>query len=141
MDPMPEKDQTLPRETGEDAEMPQEAGVPSFAEEDTGDLDAEMADRVVFTRVVRHFVMKQPGVAALPGSWWRRLRRTSGVDIGLGRQGALHVTVTIIARYGFDLRTLGQRVQETAAASIRRLSGRPVKRVNVRIAGIRGTQR
>lgn len=109
-------------------------------ESDLLPIELELADRTVFARVARHHAQLQPGVAGFDGAFHEWLRGASGISVRIVRGGALDITVRIHAEYGTAVLDLGRRVQEAVACAVRRLSDRPIQRINVQITHILGAE-
>jgi uncharacterized alkaline shock family protein YloU len=62
---------------------------------------------------------------------WLRIRRAPGVRVRLDAEGRLHIAVSVVVRYGTDLRRLGNAVQESVVIAVRGLCEYPVGRVDV----------
>lgn len=112
---------------------------PPYAE-DALPLELELADRTVYARVARHHAQLQPGVAGFDGALSEWLRGASGISVRIVRGGALDITVRIHAEYGAKVLDLGRRVQEAVARAVRRLSDRPIQRIDVQITNILGAE-
>jgi len=100
----------------------------------------ELADRTVYARVARHHAQLQPGVAGFEGALREWLRGAPGISVRIVRGGALDISVRVHAEYGVGVVDLGRRVQEAVAGAMRRLSSRPIQRIDVRITNILGAE-
>ncbi len=120
-------------------DSPAPARIPIFDSEQVLPIELELSDRTVYARVARHHAKLQPGVVGFDATLAEWLRGSSGVSMRITRNGALDISVRIHAEYGVSLPALGRCVQEAVARAMRRLSDRPIHRIEIQIAGIADT--
>ncbi len=96
----------------------------------------------VYTKVAAHEACLQDGVIRLHTGIGGRLglSRTPGVVTRIDEDGALQLDISVIVRYGSDLRRVGPAIQEAVLDAIRRLSDQPVGQINVYMADIEFTR-
>jgi len=95
-------------------------------------------DMSVYAKVAAHETLKQDGVVRLNAGFTEKLgmSRTPGVTARIDDDGSLQLDVSIVVRYGSDLRLIGPAIQEAVINAIRAMSDQPVGQINVYIADI-----
>jgi len=64
------------------------------------------------------------------------MRKISGVAIRRDKEDRLHLDISIIVKYGTDLRKLGSDIQNAVVRAIAQESAEPVAQINVVVADI-----
>lgn len=95
-------------------------------------------DLTVYAKVAAYETLKQEGVVRLNAGFTEKLGigRTPGVSVRLEEDGALQLDISVVVRYGADLRNVGPAIQEAVLNSLRQMSDQPVGQINVYIADI-----
>lgn len=91
---------------------------------------------VICAKVAAHEARLQDGVVRL-GRGLQALvsRRAPGARVRIAPDGSLHIDVSVVVRYGTDLRALAPSIQRAVIGGVGRISERPVGTVNVHVAG------
>jgi len=105
---------------------------------DSAALGKHEVDMSVYAKVAAHETLSQEGVVRLNSGFTDKIgmSKTPGLTTRLDDDGRLQIDVSIIVRYGTDLRRLGPAIQEAVLTGIRRMSDQPVGQINVFIADI-----
>jgi uncharacterized alkaline shock family protein YloU len=105
-------------------------------------LGRQEVNMSVYTKVAAHEACLQDGVVRLHTGVGGKLglRRTPGVVTRIDEDGTLQLDISVIVRYGSDLRRVGPAIQEAVLGAIRRLSDQPVGQINVYMADIEFTR-
>ncbi len=95
-------------------------------------------DLTVYAKVAAHETLRQKGVVRLNAGFTEKLgiSRTPGVSARIEEDGSLQLDISVVVRYGADLRTIGPAIQEGVLNSLREMSDQPVGQINVYIADI-----
>ncbi|HOE66268.1 MAG TPA: Asp23/Gls24 family envelope stress response protein [Candidatus Hydrogenedentes bacterium] len=95
-------------------------------------------DMSVYAKVAAHEAVRQEGVVRLNAGFTEKLgmSRTPGVTARIEEDGSLQLDISIVVRYGTDLRTIGPAIQESVLNAIRKMSDQPVGQINIYIADI-----
>ena len=101
-------------------------------------LGKHEVDMTVYQKVAAHEALRQDGVVRLNAGFTEKLgmAKASGVNVRLDDDGHLLIDISVVVRYGTDLRRLGPAIQEAVITAIRRMSDQPVGQVNVYITDI-----
>lgn len=101
-------------------------------------LGKHEVDMSVYAKAAAHETLLQEGVVRMNSSFSEKLgmSRVPGVNTRIEEDGSLHIDISVIVRYGVDLRELGPAVQEAVLNGIRQMSDQPVGQINVYIADI-----
>ena len=102
------------------------------------ELGKHEVDMSVYAKVAAHEALLQEGVVRLNVGMTEKLgmNKTPGVTARMEEDGELHIDISVIVRYGTDLRQLGPAIQEAVLTGIHRMSDQPVGQINVYIADI-----
>lgn len=102
------------------------------------DLGKQEVDMAVYAKVAAYETLLQDGVARMNTGFTEKIgmNKTPGVTARIEEDGRLHVDISVVVRYGTDLRRLGPSIQEAVLSGIRRMSDQPVGQINVYIADI-----
>lgn len=105
---------------------------------DPESLGKHEIDMSVYAKAAAHETLLQEGVVRMNSGFSDKLgmNRVPGVSTRIEEDGALHIDISVIVRYGTDLRQLGPAIQEAVLNGIRCMSDQPVGQVNVFIADI-----
>jgi len=105
---------------------------------DSTALGKHEVDMTVYAKVASHETLLQDGVVRMNSGFTEKIgmNKTPGVTVRIDDDGRLQLDISVIVRYGTDLRSLGPAIQEAVVGSIRRMSDQPVGQVNVFIADI-----
>lgn len=101
-------------------------------------LGKHEVDMSVYAKVAAHETLLQDGVVRMNSGFTEKLgmNKVPGVTTRIDDDGTLQFDVSVIVRYGTDLRSLGPAVQEAVLNGIRHMSDQPVGQINVYIADI-----
>ncbi|MBI4555946.1 MAG: Asp23/Gls24 family envelope stress response protein [Candidatus Hydrogenedentes bacterium] len=101
-------------------------------------LGKQEVDLSVYAKVAAYETLRQEGVLRMNAGFTEKLgmNKSPGVSVRLLDDGGLQIDVSVIVRYGTDLRSLGPAVQEAVLSGLRRMSDQPVGQINVYIADI-----
>ena len=103
--------------------------------------EVKIADEVVAV-IAGYATMEVDGVASMAGSAsrdimnkiaMRNLSRGVKVDI---LEGIVTVSVSIIIKYGYNIKDITTKVQDKVKAAIENMTGLEVADVNIRVAGV-----
>jgi len=87
-------------------------------------------------KVAAHEARLQDGVVRMKGGVLPLPpRRAPGVSVRVEQDGSLHISVSIVVRYGTDLRAVTAAVQRAVIDGVGRISERPVGTVNIHVTG------
>jgi uncharacterized alkaline shock family protein YloU len=105
---------------------------------DTLGLGKQEVDISVYAKVAAHATLQQDGVVRMNTGFTEKLgmNRTPGVTARLLEDGGLQIDISVIVRYGTDLRKVGPAVQEAVLTDIRRMADQPIGQINVYVADI-----
>ncbi len=95
-------------------------------------------DSPLCAKVAAHETLLQDGVIKLSGDALRALApgRVTGIDIALDTHYRLVVRITLVAEFGFDFKTMAEKVQQAVHRGISEASDLQVRAIHVRIAGV-----
>ncbi len=101
-------------------------------------LGKHEVDLAVYAKVAAHETQRQEGVVRMSAGFSGRLGMTKvpGVVSRLEEDGSLRLDISVVIRYGADLRALGPAIQESVLTGIRAMSDQPVGQINVYIADV-----
>lgn len=101
-------------------------------------LGKQEVDLMVYAKVAAHETLLQEGVVRMnPGFSGRfGMAKVPGIAARLEEDGSLQIDISVVVRYGADLRTLGPAIQEAVLSGVRRMSDQPVGQINVYVADI-----
>ena len=101
-------------------------------------LGRQEVDMSVYAKVAVYETLRQPNVIRMhPGGLGRfGMGRKSGLTTRVSDDGTLQIDISVVVRYGADLRELGPAIQDAVLNGIRRLSDQPVGQINVYVADI-----
>lgn len=104
-------------------------------------LGRQEVNMAVYTKVAAFEACRQDGVVRLHTGIAERLglAQSGGVVTRIDDDGALAFDISVIVRYGCDLRRVGPAIQEAVLEAIQRLSDQPVGPINVYIADVEFT--
>jgi uncharacterized alkaline shock family protein YloU len=89
-------------------------------------------------QIVAETVRESYGVVAMAGPKWLPARSTRGIEIG--REGeAVTVDVHVVVEYGLNLAEVASTVRNRIGYELERLTGLPVRAVEVHIEDVRKT--
>ena len=99
-------------------------------------LGHQPSNLAVCAKVAAHEVRLQDGVVRMDCSLAAlAARRAPGVTVHVCPDGSLHIDVSVVVRYGTDLRRLAPTLQRAVIGGVGRISDRPVGTVNIRVTG------
>ena len=101
-------------------------------------LGKHEVDMSVYAKVAAHETTSQEGVGRLNSGFTEKIgmNKTPGITTRLDDDGRLQIDISVVVRYGTDLRELGPAIQEAVLNGIHRMSDQPVGQINVFIADI-----
>jgi uncharacterized alkaline shock family protein YloU len=101
-------------------------------------LGKQEVDMSVYAKVAVHETLQQDGVVRMNAGFTDKLgmNRSPGVSVHLDDDGSIHFDISVIVRYGTDLRRLGPAIQEAVLNGMQRMADQPVGQINVYIADI-----
>jgi len=101
-------------------------------------LGKQEVDMAVYAKVAAHETLLQEGVVRLNAGFTQKIgmNKAPGVTVRLDDDGRMQIDISVIVRYGADLRKLGPAIQEAVVRGVRSMSDQPVGQVNVFIADI-----
>ena len=89
-------------------------------------------------QIVAETVRESYGVVAMAGPKWLPARSTRGIEIG--RDGdAVTVDVHVVVEYGLNLAEVASTLRNRVGYEVERLTGLPVRAVEVHIEDVRKT--
>ncbi len=93
---------------------------------------------MVYAKAAAHETQRQDGVVRMNAGFSGRfgMAKVPGIGARLEEDGSLQIDISVVVRYGTDLRTLGPAIQEAVLSGIRRMSDQPVSQINVYVADI-----
>jgi uncharacterized alkaline shock family protein YloU len=86
--------------------------------------------------IVAETVRESYGVVGMAGPRWLPARPTRGIDIG-SDDGAVTIDVHVVVEYGLNLAEVASTVRHRVGYEVERLTGLPVRAVEVHIDDVR----
>lgn len=102
------------------------------------ELGRREVDLSVYAKVAAHEALRQAGVARMNAGFTEKLgmNKTPGVTVRMEEDGRLQLDISVVVKYGADLRRVGPAIQDSVVSAVRRMSDQPVGQINVFIADI-----
>jgi len=105
-------------------------------------LPSPLGRIVISSGVIAHIVGETArecyGVVAMAGRKWMPDRPTRGIEIGRKEDG-VSIDLHVVVEYGLNLAEVASTIRNRVGYEVERLTGLPVRSVEVHIEGVRKT--
>ena len=122
---------------------PNESSIPTISEESNSLGDIRINHSVVAS-IVRLAALEVVGVAAVGGGFvdgiaeiFSKKGDERGVRVEEDEVGDYRIEIRVILRFGVELATVGNQIQQRIAEQVEKMTSKNVARVNVVIDGVR----